>query len=108
MKKLKLKLNRDELTELSSIVNTSIQLMSPSPEYYDSLSWTDKLVRSVLRDVVLPSFMRKLINPVMKMSFTLKEFEAEALWLACRQHEVETSNPYTIALIQKVKNTQLV
>lgn len=106
MIKYKIKLDNDELVELTAILKRSVDSLEPHPEEYMTINQSMKIVRSLLRDQVIPTFLRKLISPTKVCSITLKEFEAEAVSLACQIEETNNFNPYTIALIQKIKNSK--
>lgn len=98
-----LKLEREELTTLTAIIKEE----SESIEHKEGV-WSYNVLKSVLRDVLVNAFLKKLLIPKFKYTVTLKEFEAECLSVAVRMYEIKTSNPYTIALIQKVKSTPVI
>ena len=108
MKKVSFKLNRDELKELAQIIRNIISDFDHQRVVYNSIPWSSRLLHAILRDVILHKIMTKLLLPKAQYTLTFKEFEAEALSNGVLLYEIQTSNPYTIALIEKIKSTQLV
>ncbi len=103
MRKMTLKLDRDELTTLTQIIKAEHEAIE-----HVIGNWPTNLLKSILRDVLVTAFLKKLILPKTKYTVTLKEYEAECLSVAVMNYEIKTSNPYTIALIQKVKSTPVI
>lgn len=107
MKKMKLKLDRDEMTTLTTIIKETIERLDVEARE-PNVAPATKIISSVLRDVLITAFLRKLCIPAIKFNVSLKEFEAESLNVALRSYEIYTNNPYVIALIEKVKSTPVI
>lgn len=101
---MKIKVNNEELQIIAQLLRSVVNDFEDQPDNESPYKWHERLLIKVIKYVLIPSFLKKLIQEKDNYKFTLKPFEAEAFTVAIARSQQWVQDPFATALIERLKN----